>query len=61
MDLKFAHLQYYLQRFFDGKHSVFDICERFKVPFQELFEYVHKFQEKGLIQLGDVNPSISNE
>lgn len=54
IDLRFAGLQDHLQRFFDGKHSVFEIAERFGVPFDLLFAYLEKFQVKGLVELQPV-------
>jgi aminopeptidase-like protein len=54
LDLKFAKLQDYLQRFFDNKHSLFGICERFEIPFEDLLKYISKFQKKDLVILNPI-------
>lgn len=53
-DLKLGSLQDRLPRYFDGKHTVFQIAHKFDVPFggeRGLRRYLERFQEKGLVQL----------
>jgi aminopeptidase-like protein len=54
MDLRFARMQDLLARFFDGKHTAFDIAERFDIPFPLIRSYLGEFQEKGLVELHPV-------
>jgi aminopeptidase-like protein len=57
VQLKMGFMQDYLQRLFDEKTSVFDIAERFDVPFEALSAYLKKFEEKGLIEFLPVSLS----
>jgi aminopeptidase-like protein len=50
-DLRLGRLQDHLPRYFDGTHTIFDIAERFDVPFATLRTYLEKFEEKGLVAL----------
>ena len=50
-DLRMGQLQDYLPRYFDGKHTIFEIAEKFEVPFQQLRAYLDKFAEKSLVSL----------
>jgi aminopeptidase-like protein len=50
VQLKMGFMQDYLQRLFDEKTSVFEIAQRFDVPFDVLYEYLQKFEAKGLIE-----------
>ncbi|MEW6664772.1 MAG: DUF4910 domain-containing protein [Thermodesulfobacteriota bacterium] len=54
MDLRFAKMQDYLQRFFNGRHTVFEICTRFGIPFKSLLAYLKRFEERGLVELHPV-------
>lgn len=40
-----------LFRYFDGDMTVLDIAERHDVPFWPLFQYVRKFEQKGLLTM----------
>ncbi|HRY28753.1 MAG TPA: DUF4910 domain-containing protein [Elusimicrobiota bacterium] len=51
MDLRFGRMQDPLPRYFDGKHTVFEISEKFDVPFEKLSAYLREFERKGLIKL----------
>jgi aminopeptidase-like protein len=54
MDLRFGEVQDYLPRYFDGEHSVFEVAERFDVPFRTLRTYLEAFADKKLIDLRPV-------
>lgn len=63
VQLKMGYMQDYLQRLFDGNNSVFDIAQRFDVPFETLYAYLQKFEQKGLIEflpLPGLNSNDSN-
>lgn len=55
MDLRFGEVQDYLPRYFDGRHTIFEIAERFDVPFRTLRTYLHAFADKELIDLRPVS------
>jgi aminopeptidase-like protein len=59
MDLRFGEVQDYLPRYFDGTHSIFDIAERFDVPFGTLRDYLAAFAAKGLIDIRPL-PSLGH-
>lgn len=46
-------LQNVLLRYFDGDHSVFDLAERFDVPFDMLRAYIDRLEMKGLVALSE--------
>lgn len=50
VQLKMGYLQDYLQRLFDEKTSIFEIAQQFDVPFDILYQYLKKFEEKNLIE-----------
>lgn len=50
VQLKMGFMQDYLQRLFDEKTSVFEIAQRFDVPFETLSDYLKKFEEIDLIE-----------
>lgn len=54
LDLRLGLMQDYLPRFFDGDTTVFEIAERFGIPFDVLRAYIGRFEEKGLVRLHDV-------
>ncbi len=54
MDLRFGEMQDYLPRYFDGRHTVFEIAERWKIPFGDVRAYVGKWEQKGLVALRPV-------
>jgi aminopeptidase-like protein len=47
---KWGHLLDYLLRYFDGKTTVLDISEKHDLPFDRLYRYLRRYEEKGLIQ-----------
>jgi aminopeptidase-like protein len=49
--LRMGRLQDRLPRFLDGQHSVFQIADRFGVPFEVLKSYLERFVEKGLADI----------
>ncbi|WP_204106210.1 MULTISPECIES: DUF4910 domain-containing protein [Spirulina sp. CCY15215] len=48
---KWGHLLDSLFRYFDGTMSILDIAEKHDLPFDRLYRYLLRFQEKGLISL----------
>ena len=50
-DLKMGELQDVIMRFFNGKYSIFELADKFEVPFDTMYDYVKKFKEKGLVSL----------
>ena len=54
MDLRFGEMQDSLPRYFDGRHTVFEIAERWKIPFGDVRAYVGKWEQKGLVALRPV-------
>lgn len=53
-DLRLGRIQDHLPRYFDGRHTVFDIAERFDISFSRLREYLERFRDKGLVDLRPV-------
>jgi len=54
IDLRFARMQDYLPRHFDGHHTAFTIAEKFGIPFRLVRDYLEKFAEKELVRLEPV-------
>ncbi len=53
-DLKLGALQDRLPRYFDGRHTIFQIAHQFGIPFageHGLRRYLERFAEKGLVRL----------
>ena len=48
---KWGYLADSLLRYFDGETTVLDIAERHDLPYNEVYEYVQRFEEKGLVRL----------
>jgi aminopeptidase-like protein len=48
---KWGHLLDYLLRYFDGTESVLDIAEKHQLPFDRLYRYLRRFEEKDLIRM----------
>ena len=48
---KWNYLMDCLPRYFDEKTSILDIAVKHELPYQELYVYLLKFKEKGLIDL----------
>ena len=47
--LQWNYLMNRLPRYFDENHSVLQIAEEFNLKFDDVYNYVNKFREKGLI------------
>ncbi len=54
LQLKWNNMMNYLPRYFDGKTTVLEIAEKHEIPFADLFTYLKKFEEKGLIEFHGV-------
>ena len=54
IDKKFAKMQDHLQRYFNSNFSVFEIANKFDIPFHLLKNYLLKFEKLGLVQLNPV-------
>jgi len=48
---KWNYLMDCLPRYFDGKMTILDIAERHELPYDKLYAYIHRFQEKGLVEM----------
>jgi aminopeptidase-like protein len=48
---KWGHLLDHLLRYFDGTMSVLDIAEKHQLPFDRLYQYLRRFEEKDLIRM----------
>jgi aminopeptidase-like protein len=48
---KWGHLLNHLFRCFDGSRSILEIAEEHDLPFEPLYQYLRKFQDKGLITM----------
>ena len=48
---RWGHLLDYLMRYFDGTMSVLDIAEKHQLPYDRLYRYLRRFEEKGLIRM----------
>jgi len=48
---KWGYLQDCLPRYFDDRMTILDIAEKHDLPFDQLFRYLKKFEDKGLVQL----------
>ena len=49
MELRLGEVQDLLPRYLDGQWSVFEMAERFGVPFERLLAHLERFQDKGLV------------
>lgn len=47
---KWNYLMDCLPRYFDEKTSILDIAEKHQLPFRELYDYIHKYQGKELVE-----------
>ncbi len=47
---KWNYLMDCLPRYFDEKTTVLDIAQKHRLPYIEVFEYILKYQEKGLVE-----------
>lgn len=50
-DEKWGHLLDFLFRYFDGSISVLEMAEKHGLPFDPLYAYIKRFEEKGLVTL----------
>lgn len=50
-NLRWGLLQDYVMRYFDGRHSAFEIARANRLPFEEVRAYLAAFAEKGLVEL----------
>jgi hypothetical protein len=48
---KWNYLMDCLPRYFDEKMTILDIAEQHELPYDRLYEYICRFQEKGLIEM----------
>lgn len=48
---KWGHLLDYLLRYFDGSKTVLEIAEKHDLPFDQLYRYLRRFENKGLIRM----------
>ena len=48
---KWGHLLDCLFRYMDGDMTILDIAEKHDLPFERLFKYLRRFEEKGLVDL----------
>lgn len=48
---KWGRLLDFLFRYFDGATSILDIAEKHDLPFDRLYRYLKRFEEKGLIRM----------
>lgn len=46
---KWNYLMDMLPRYFDGKTTVFEIAEKYDLPFDEVLSYIERFEKKGLV------------
>lgn len=47
--LKWNHLMNCVTRYFDGRSTILEIAEKFELPFSDVYDYLFKFKEKGLV------------
>lgn len=47
---KWNYLMDCLPRYFDGKTSILDIAIKHALPYDEVYEYINRFKEKGLVE-----------
>ena len=50
-DLRWGLLQDYIMRYLDGRHTLFHIAQAADLPFEEIRDYVAKFEDKGLVEM----------
>lgn len=48
---KWNYLMDCIPRYFNGEYTVFDIALRHNMPYEELYDYIKKFKDKGLVNL----------
>ena len=48
---KWNYMMDCLPRYFDGKMTILDIAVKHDIPYEELYGYLRKFEEKGLIEM----------
>lgn len=44
------HLMDCIPRYFDGRMSILDIAQKHRLPYEEVYAYVERFHEKGLVE-----------
>uniref|UniRef100_A0A7C4A8L7 DUF4910 domain-containing protein n=1 Tax=Fundidesulfovibrio putealis TaxID=270496 RepID=A0A7C4A8L7_9BACT len=54
LELRLGQVQDLLPRYLDGQWSVFEMAERFGVPFERLLAHLERFGEKGLVDMRPV-------
>jgi hypothetical protein len=54
LDLRFGEMQDSLPRYFNGRDTVFEIAERWGLPFDAVRAYVAEWETKGLVSLHPV-------
>lgn len=54
-EIRLGELQDHIFRYFDGKHTVFEIAEKYHLKFDNLRYYCNQFEEKGLIDTEPVH------
>jgi len=50
-ELKWGRLQDFIMRYFDKRHTMFQIANSWGISFEDLQEYLEEYEKKGLIQL----------
>ena len=48
---KWGYMQDCILRYFDGSMTVLDIADKHDLPFDRLYQYLSRFQQKGLVQM----------
>ena len=54
---KWNYLMDCLPRYFDENMTILDIAERHELPYDKLYEYIRKFQDKGLVEFVKEHPA----
>ena len=53
-DLRWGLLQDYIVRYFDGRHSIFEIARANDLVFEDVRDYLGRFAAKELVELAPI-------
>lgn len=53
-ELRLGEIQDILPRYCNGRHTIFELSEKFEIPFDSLCRYLQRFKDKGLLSFEPV-------
>lgn len=58
-DFQWNRLMNYVPRYFNGEMTILEIADRHDLPYEDVYTYLTRFQEKGLVKFAEV-PAAAN-